>query len=47
MSDDYKERVEDDIQKIVDDTNKKIDAILAEKQQNSIRFAMQNPIMTI
>jgi ribosome recycling factor len=33
MSDDYKERVEDDIQKIVDDTNKKIDAILAEKQQ--------------
>jgi ribosome recycling factor len=33
MSDDYKERVEDDIQKIVDDTNKKIDDILAEKQQ--------------
>jgi len=33
MSDDYKERVEDDIQKLVDDTNKKIDDILAKKQQ--------------
>jgi ribosome recycling factor len=33
MSDDYKERVEDDIQKCVDDSNKKIDTILAAKQQ--------------
>ena len=33
MSDDYKERVEDDIQKLVDETNKKIDDILAKKQQ--------------
>ena len=31
MSDDYKERVEDDIQKAVDAANKKIDDILAEK----------------
>ena len=33
MSDDYKERVEDDIQKIVDAANKQIDEILAKKQQ--------------
>jgi ribosome recycling factor len=33
MSDDYKERVEDDIQKLVDETNKQIDDILAKKQQ--------------
>jgi ribosome recycling factor len=33
MSDDYKERVEDDVQKIVDDANKQIDSILAAKQQ--------------
>lgn len=31
MSDDYKDRVEDDIQKVVESTNKEIDAILAEK----------------
>jgi ribosome recycling factor len=31
MSDDYKDRVEEDIQKAVDESNKKIDAILAEK----------------
>ena len=33
MSDDYKERVEDDIQKTVDASNKKIDELLAEKQK--------------
>lgn len=33
MSDDYKERVEEDIQKIVTDSNKLIDDILAEKQK--------------
>lgn len=33
MSDDYKERVEDDIQKAVDAANKRIDDILAKKQQ--------------
>lgn len=33
MSDDYKERVEEDIQKVVDTTNKKIDEILAAKQK--------------
>lgn len=33
MSDDYKERVEDDVQKIVDAANKQIDDILAKKQQ--------------
>lgn len=33
MSDDYKERVEDDIQKAVDAANKRIDEILAKKQQ--------------
>ncbi len=33
MSDDYKERVEDDIQKAVDASNKKIDELLAEKQK--------------
>jgi len=31
MSDDYKDRVEEDIQKAVDENNKKIDEILAEK----------------
>ncbi len=31
MSDDYKDRVEADIQKVVDATNKEIDSILAEK----------------
>ncbi len=31
MSDDYKDRVEADIQKVVEATNKEIDAILAEK----------------
>jgi ribosome recycling factor len=31
MSDDYKERVEDDIQKSIDEYNKKIDDVLAEK----------------
>lgn len=33
MSDDYKERVEEDIQKIVTDSNKLVDDILAEKQK--------------
>jgi len=33
MSDDYKERVEDDIQKIVEGANKKIDETLAYKQK--------------
>lgn len=33
MSDDYKDRVEEDIQKIVTETNKVIDEILAEKQK--------------
>ena len=33
MSDDYKDRVEDDIQKAVDASNKKIDELLAEKQK--------------
>jgi ribosome recycling factor len=33
MSDDYKERVEDDIQKCVDAANKEIDEILASKQK--------------
>jgi ribosome recycling factor len=33
MSDDYKERVEDDIQKCVTEANKKIDDILAAKQK--------------
>lgn len=33
MSDDYKERVEDDIEKAVGESNKKIDAILADKQK--------------
>ncbi|MCH3909833.1 MAG: ribosome recycling factor [Bacilli bacterium] len=33
MSDDYKERVEDDIQKSVDEANKKIEEILAIKQK--------------
>jgi ribosome recycling factor len=33
MSDDYKERVEDDIQKSVDASNKQIDDILAAKQK--------------
>lgn len=33
MSDDYKERVEEDIQKIVTDANKMVDDILAEKQK--------------
>lgn len=33
MSDDYKDRVEDDIQKCVDAANKSIDAILSEKQK--------------
>ncbi len=33
MSDDYKERVEEDIQKIVTDSNKAVDDILAEKQK--------------
>lgn len=33
MSDDYKERVQDDIQKIVDAANNKIDEILALKQK--------------
>jgi ribosome recycling factor len=33
MSDDYKERVEDDIQKCVDAANKSIDEILATKQK--------------
>ncbi len=33
MSDDYKDRVEDDIQKAVDTSNKKIDELLAEKQK--------------
>jgi ribosome recycling factor len=31
MSDDYKDRVEDDIQKAVDDANKRVDAILTAK----------------
>jgi len=33
MSDDYKERVEDDVQKVVEETNKSIEAILVEKQK--------------
>jgi len=33
MSDDYRERVEDDIQKTVDEANRSIEAILAEKQK--------------
>ena len=33
MSDDYKERGEDDMQKAVDSANKKIDELLAEKQK--------------
>ncbi len=33
MSDDYKERVEADIQKEVDTANKKIEELLAEKQK--------------
>ncbi len=33
MSDDYKDRVEDDVQKVVEETNKSIEAILAEKQK--------------
>ena len=33
MSDDYKERVEEDLQKIVTETNKLIDDILSEKQK--------------
>jgi ribosome recycling factor len=33
MSDDYKERVEDDIQKLTDSANKQIDEILVKKQQ--------------
>jgi ribosome recycling factor len=33
MSDDYKERVEGDVQKVVDAANKQIDEILARKQQ--------------
>ncbi len=33
MSDDYKDRVEEDIQKVVDETNKQIESILAEKQK--------------
>jgi hypothetical protein len=37
MSDDYKERVEDDIQKAVDAANKKIDDILADEDQRDPR----------
>ena len=33
MSDDYKDRVEEDIQKVVTESNKKVDDILAEKQK--------------
>lgn len=33
MSDDYKDRVEDDVQKVVDESNKKVESILAEKQK--------------
>ena len=33
MSDDYKDRVEEDIQKVVTDANKMVDDILAEKQK--------------
>ncbi|MCR4562849.1 MAG: ribosome recycling factor [Bacilli bacterium] len=33
MSDDYKDRVEEDVQKFVDEANKQIDVILAEKQK--------------
>lgn len=33
MSDDYKERVEDEIQKVIDAANKKVDDILAYKQR--------------
>lgn len=33
LSDDYKERVEDDIQKEVDEFNKKVDALSADKQK--------------
>ena len=33
MSDDYKDRVEEDVQKVVEETNKTIEAILAEKQK--------------
>lgn len=33
MSDDYKERVEDEIQKVIDAANKKIDDVLAYKQK--------------
>ncbi len=33
MSDDYKDRVEEDIQKVVTDANKLVDEILAEKQK--------------
>jgi ribosome recycling factor len=34
MSDDYKKRVEEDMQKAVDSANKKIDGVLAEKQKD-------------
>lgn len=33
MSDDYKDRVEEDVQKVVEETNKTIETILAEKQK--------------
>lgn len=33
MSDDYKERVEDEIQKVVEEANRTIESILAEKQK--------------
>lgn len=33
MSDDYKDRVEEDVQKVVEETNKTIESILAEKQK--------------
>lgn len=33
MSDDYKDRVEEDVQKVVEETNRTIESILAEKQK--------------
>ena len=33
MSDDYKDRVEEDVQKVVEETNKTIETILTEKQK--------------